>query len=69
MEADRRRPTPFGESAPDEELGIRVVSADEMEPANVIADIPGADIADADIADAGVPNDSSGGGVPSNQAT
>jgi hypothetical protein len=28
---------------PDEELGIRVVSADEMEPASVIADMPEAD--------------------------
>lgn len=53
------QPTPSEESAPDEEIGIRVVSADEMEPASVITDTP----------DTEVPNNSSGGGVPSNQAT
>jgi hypothetical protein len=45
------QPTPSEESAPDEELGIRVVSADEMEPASVIADIPDTEVPDSDIPD------------------
>lgn len=40
------QPTPSEESPPDEELGIQVVSADEMEPASVIADIPDTEAAE-----------------------
>jgi hypothetical protein len=42
-------PTLSGEPVPGEELGIRVVSADEMEPASVITDIPDADAPRPDV--------------------
>ncbi len=42
-------PTLSGEPVPGEELGIRVVSEDEMEPAGVITDIPDADAPTPDV--------------------
>jgi len=44
-----------GEESPNDELGIRVVSAEQMEPASVIADIPdgGAEARDVESADSG----------------